>query len=355
MSLKLNMNPSRRNFLKFSTASVVAVALVGISPSTIQAKENKSKADGEPPKLSKAKLKNIAKKSGLSIKKIQALEKTINKMMDHNKFSDWHPDNTDYRLHGGMWYRKDGKMMSPYDVDSALTYNEFGAMETLSRRHSYINRYYHEDLPELFSRPELKKVKDAYEVFMNQVDHTYKMLNRGKFLNHEEDEPVSDVNKVRTSYDRVVAMGILEGWSPEEFRVALEEIFPAKLKAQGLSLEDAWSSDHGRFPARLLKEKHAFFYDKDGQQENITAFNEFIRDNEIREEGYDGQDSPLVRAKKLYPNDKLRQIIYAFNIVVAFQIRKTKEQLEKGDTSYLNSIIPQEMWAVFNALFYPSH
>ena len=133
MSLKLNINPSRRNFLKFSTASVIAVALMGISPSTIQAKENKSKADGEPPKLSKAKLKNIAKKSGLSIKKIQALEKTINKMMDHNKFSDWHPDNTDYRLHGGTWYGEGDIAMSPYDVSSALTNEEFDAVSALSR------------------------------------------------------------------------------------------------------------------------------------------------------------------------------------------------------------------------------
>jgi hypothetical protein len=277
-------------------------------------------------------------------------------MMDHNKFSDWHPDNTDYRLHGKAWYKKDNITMSPYGISSALPSDKFNEISAVSRGHNYANEFYYEDIPSLFSGSELDKVYELYREFMKQVDKTQEALNIKIFFNHKKVRkgPLSDANKVRSSYDRVVAMGILEGWSPEEFKVALGEIFPAKLKDQELGLEDVRNSDHGKFPGELLKEDYAFFYNKDEQQGNITAFNEFIRDSEAKEEGYDGEDSPLVRAKKLYPNDALRQIIYAFNIVIAFQIRKTKEQLRKGDTSHLNSLMTQELWAVFNELFRPS-
>jgi len=144
MTLKLNINPSRRDFFKKIREILIvsALALVVFSPTKLQAQENKNKADGEPPKLSEKELNKITKESGLSIKKILALEKTIDKMMDHNKFSDYHPDNTDYRLHGGEWYKKDDRMLSPYDVDSALAYNEFVAIRTVSRGYNYRNEFY---------------------------------------------------------------------------------------------------------------------------------------------------------------------------------------------------------------------
>ena len=84
---------------------------------------------------------------------------------------------------------------------------------------------------------------------------------------------------------------------------------------------------------------------------------EAIRNNEFYERGYIGENgikkSPLERAEELYPNDKLKQIIYALNIIIAFLLYYTQGHLEEGNIEPLNASSAQGMSAIFNNVFSP--
>jgi hypothetical protein len=187
-----------------------------------------------------------------------------------------------------------------------------------------------------------------------------RIVNSEYLFNHErEDEEVSDSNKVRSSYNRIVAMGILEGWSPEEFKAALEGILPLELGKQGLRLKDIWGRDRA-YPTKLSKKSdngvyYEFFYDEGDQQGNLSNLKEDLNDPEIHEAGYDGGKGPLERARDLYPNDKIKQIIYAFNIYIADQLRLVQEGLINGETKELNSKLSQFLSNGIAGTFSPKH
>jgi hypothetical protein len=150
---------------------------------------------------------------------------------------------------------------------------------------------------------------------------------------------------------------MVEGWSAQEFQVALEKIFPGKLQAQGLDKETAWKNGK-YFPSKLLREDsngvdHTIFYDKDGQQGNINNFKNNLNNKEFHEIGYTGGVSPLERARELYGGDKLRQAIYAFNIHIADQIRFVQEDLQNNETKELNSNFSQRFSNVVAKIFSP--
>jgi hypothetical protein len=323
-------DPSRRDFLKAATATATATAMAalsGIIPN-LSAQENQDKSQGEPPKLTASQIKEILAKSEISWEKIRELEKTINQMMDHEIFSDW-SSRSKFKLQNGGFAKlgENGNLTSTYGVELVINKKQRAEITKVYRGQGFNDSapFYAQELPKHFQGKELEKVREAYKNFMDQIIKTRGMVNEGLFFNHEEGE-VPSGSKVATSYNRIIAVGMVEGWNKEQFRVALEQIFPRKIKSQGIDRKTAWEND-GYFPSKLLKRvpkghKISIFYDPAGQQGNIDGFSGYIRDKEFFEADYSGGKTPLERAKKLYPTDKLRQAMYALNILVAGQFRE---------------------------------
>jgi hypothetical protein len=239
-------------------------------------------------------------------------------------------------------------------IPTAFTKKEFKSVSAFYSVENYRTPFY-DRLPEFFegkNPTELEDIQESYVKFMCQVRATQIMINE-EFFSYETD-PDRDV---LAAYNRVIGIGIVEGWSPGEFKKALEDIFPEELARQGLSSEIP-QGGYDETYNKLSKEGQPFFYDESGgQQENINFFIGAIRNNSFHERGYTGENgtkkSPLERAEELYPNDKLKQIIYALNIVIAALFYHTQGQLEKGITIALNTQFSQEMVATFNGAFSP--
>jgi hypothetical protein len=277
--------------------------------------------------------------------------------MDHNKFSDWHPS-TEYKLRNRYTGipRPDGTLANVYGIGLVANTEQQSEIGRLSR--NFLNNrapFYDKELPDSFKgrEPELEKVKEAYVRFAKQIKRAQDMINSEIFFNHERGKEVPAFGKVLTSYNRVIAIGIIEGWSPKKFKVALAEIFPAKLKSQGLDPKKMRF-----FPEKLLVKignhyDHEIFYNPKGQQGNIDNFSGYIRDKTFFETGYSEGKTPLERAEKLYKGDKLKQIIYAFNVIIVNQLREVQEELKKGITTNLDSNGSQALSNIFAGTFSP--
>jgi len=356
-------NPSLRKNLKRLAAFFVVAALGTFSVES-QAQEN-SGDNEELPELSKEELKRlngIAKENKLSQERLKKLRETVKEMLKHDEYSVSHP-NAKHKLQNGGFARteSDGTMVSSRGIKLALTREQNSEIMRVASGHtSSRDSFYRSELPKHFEGKELREVEKAYENIMDQMRIALRMDNSRDLFNHErEDEEVSDFNKVRSSYNRVVAMGILKGWSPEEFKVALEEILPEEFKKQGLRLKDIWGRD-GTYPTKLLKEDnngvdYESFYDKGKQQGNLSNLKEDLNDPEIHEAGYDGGKGPLERARDLYPNDEIKQIIYTFNIYIADQLRLVQEGLINSETKELNSGFSQFLSNGIAGTFSPKH
>jgi hypothetical protein len=354
-----SQNPSRRDFLKKAgkISAITALALAGISPTNLQAKENKTKPNGQPPKLNTQELEAIAKESKLSVEKIQAIKAIIDKMMDHNKFSDNHR-NSKYKPQNDGYAKllSDGEtLISTRGVDLVINKKQRSEVSRLSGGSSSDSAPFYSKLEGKFHGKELKDVKKAYKKFMRQIDEAQSMINSRIFFNHEKGEVPND-RKVETAYNRIIAVGMVEGWSAQEFQVALEVIFPRKLQAQGLE----WDPSKP-FPGKLLQEDsngvdHLIFYDpktKKGQQGNISKVSKYIRSTIFHEKGYSGGETPLERATKLYKDKPLKQAIYTLNIITASQFRYTQDQLENKDTTALDSKGSQYFSGGIKGIFSP--
>jgi hypothetical protein len=354
MILKLNINPSHRNFFKKIRGILIvsALALVVFSPTKLQAQENKNKADKEPPKLSEKELSKITDKSELSPDRIKKLKEIVRDLLNKEKYS------TSSKNYGpgydGAWGVEDGEIVSIHgSIPTAFTKKEFKSVSAFYSVENYRTPFY-DRLPEFFegkNPTELEDIQESYVKFMYQVRATQIMINE-EFFSYETD-PDRDV---LAAYNRVIGIGIVEGLIPGEFKKALEDILPEVLARQGLSSEIP-QGGYEEIYNKLSKDGQRFFYDEDGQQGNIDFFIRAIRNNKAHERGYTGENgikkSPLERAEELYPNDKLKQIIYALNIITAALFYDAQDGLENGDVTNLNSNIAQGMSGIFNKVFSP--
>ena len=115
-----------------------------------------------------------------------------------------------------------------------------------------------------------------------------------------------------TAYNRLIAIGMTQGWKKEQFQEATE-IFAQEVGKANL-------------PKKLTGENGLL---GGVQMDKIAYTQRAFNARDQYEEGYEDGQTPLERAKEKYPDNQIKQFIYAINIRHASLYRWVREDPKK--------------------------
>ena len=309
---------SRRDFLKILTAAgVLAVGSV-IAPKTLNAKKSPDNLDN-PNEVEKKELKAVIE-DALNYKKYTENSKEFRDTNDgYHSF-----DKKGYEYDRFGIYTGFTKKQVDENLDILKNWNYVGGRDVLLKR----------DIPAEFRK--------AYQNFIKQLSDTMELINSttdrgGMFINGNtaiegyESHGLNEEILIFSAYNRLIATGMMQEWNEEKF-VTATNMFKEKVGTENL-------------PEKLTGKNGML---GDVQMRKIEYTLRAFNNTETYEYGYQGEATPMQRAKEKYPDNHIKQFIFAANIQHAELFRWVRENPVK--TKSFNA---QQASIKFSIPFYP--